>query len=114
MLPPAEKQSWICSVSEWGAALKRCAEFPKVKESRAVIVPIGSTEQHGYHMALLVDTVVRRYVSRALAERTGCVVMPAVWLRMVHGRLSCYGFAALGDLCRSCEGYRSQFAAPGT
>lgn len=49
-----------------------------IKEARAVIVPIGSTEQHGYHMALSVDTVVCRYVSRTLAERTGCVVMPAL------------------------------------
>lgn len=49
-----------------------------IKEARAVIIPLGSTEQHGHHMTLDTDNIVASYVSRRLAEKTGCVVVPTV------------------------------------
>ena len=50
----------------------------RIKESRAVIIPLGSTEQHGYHMTLDTDNIVGKYVSKVLAEKTDCVVLPVM------------------------------------
>ena len=49
-----------------------------IKKSKAVILPLGSTEQHGYHMAVGTDTVVSDYVCLELAKRTDCVVLPTL------------------------------------
>lgn len=50
----------------------------RMKEARAVIVPLGSTEQHGYHMTIDTDNIVAGYVAELLAEATNCVVMPVL------------------------------------
>ncbi len=50
----------------------------RMKEARAVILPLGSLEQHGYHMSLDTDNIVGGYVGRVLAERTNCAVLPVV------------------------------------
>ena len=56
----------------WPEAEKRMAE------ARAVILPLGSTEQHGYHMAVSTDAVISDYVCPELALRTECVVLPTL------------------------------------
>jgi Uncharacterized protein, putative amidase len=56
----------------WPEAEKRMAE------ARAIILPLGSTEQHGYHMAAATDVVVSDYVCPELARRTECVVLPTL------------------------------------
>ena len=48
----------------------------RIKEAKAVILPLGSTEQHGYHLTLDTDNIVGRYVSEKLAMKTDCVVLP--------------------------------------
>ncbi len=50
----------------------------RIRESRAVILPLGSTEQHGPHMSLATDTTVASYVSKVLGELTDCVVLPTL------------------------------------
>ncbi len=50
----------------------------RMKEARAVILPLGSLEQHGCHMSVNTDNLVGEYVSRVLAEKTGCVVLPVL------------------------------------
>lgn len=50
----------------------------RIRESRAVILPLGSTEQHGPHMSLATDTIVADYVAKVLGEQTDCVVLPAL------------------------------------
>jgi len=69
--------------------------WPEAKErmakARAVILPLASTEQHGYHMATATDTVISDYVCRTLAQRTGCLVLPT----LPYGQVwSARGFAA--------------------
>lgn len=44
-----------------------------------VIVPIGSTEQHGPHLPVGVDTMTAIAVSEDAAARTGAVLAPPVW-----------------------------------
>ena len=54
------------------AFAERIARFP------AVILPLGATEQHGYHMPLGVDTILAEALSLRIAEATGATVMPAI------------------------------------
>jgi creatinine amidohydrolase len=49
-----------------------------VEENRLVIVPVGSTEAHGPHLPLDVDTHQAGRVAELLAERVGAVVAPAL------------------------------------
>lgn len=49
-----------------------------VEEDRLVIVPVGSTEAHGPHLPLDVDTHQADHVANLLAERVGAVVAPAL------------------------------------
>lgn len=43
-----------------------------------VIVPVGSTEQHGPHGPLLTDVLVPQEVARRVAPRVGAVVAPSI------------------------------------
>lgn len=43
-----------------------------------VIIPTGSTEQHGQHMVLGTDSHIAREFARRISERTGILVAPTV------------------------------------
>ena len=45
----------------------------RMKEARAVILPLGSTEQHGYHMTIDTDNIVAGHVAGLLAKATDSV-----------------------------------------
>jgi creatinine amidohydrolase len=47
-----------------------------LKEHHTVIVPVGSTEQHGPHLALTADVLIPQEVARRVAPRLGAVVAP--------------------------------------
>jgi creatinine amidohydrolase len=47
-------------------------------EHRTVIVPIGSTEQHGPHGPLATDTIVPTEVARRVAPKVGAAVAPPI------------------------------------
>ena len=49
-----------------------------MKKARAVILPLGSFEQHGYHMTLNTDNIVADHIAKELAKATDCVVMPTL------------------------------------
>ena len=74
-----------------------------------VIVPTGSTEQHGPHGPLLTDVLVPNEVARRVAPEVGAVVAPADQLRavvparraspgLVHIRIPTF-MALVEDLC---------------
>lgn len=54
--------------------------WPEFKEAKArpVIVPIGSTEQHGQHLPIGTDAVLATCVAEDLAERIDGTVLPAL------------------------------------
>ena len=43
-----------------------------------VLVPVGSTEQHGPHAPLGTDTILAEYLANTVAERTGVIITPAI------------------------------------
>jgi creatinine amidohydrolase len=49
-----------------------------LKEHHTVIVPVGSTEQHGPHLALTADVLIPQEVARRVAPKVGGVVAPPV------------------------------------
>ena len=44
------------------------------KETRTVILPLGVTEQHGYHLPLSTDTLNAYELAKGIGIRTGAVV----------------------------------------
>jgi creatinine amidohydrolase len=46
------------------------------KKNPVVIVPTGSTEQHGPHLPLKVDIASADHIGRKVAEKTNCLVTP--------------------------------------
>jgi creatinine amidohydrolase len=53
-------------------------EYQEKIESSFLIIPVGSTEQHGYHLPLGVDTVIAENFALRIAEKTGGVVAPTL------------------------------------
>ncbi len=49
-----------------------------LKSSDMVIIPMGSTEQHGPHLPLGVDSYLSFDISKLISEKTGVVVAPVV------------------------------------
>ena len=78
-----------------------------------VIVPVGSTEQHGPHLPTQVDSLLVGEIARRAARRAGdlpIVVTPTVWCGLAEHHISLGGtlsldfptfFAVLRCLCRS-------------
>lgn len=53
------------------------ADFEKAQDN-VVVLPVGSTEQHGPHLPLGVDSYIARGISEILSERTGAIVAPTL------------------------------------
>jgi creatinine amidohydrolase len=49
------------------------------KAQNVIIIPVGSTEQHGSHLPLGTDTMVAMMVAEDAAEQAGVVVAPPLW-----------------------------------
>lgn len=81
-----------------------------LREHQTVIVPTGSTEQHGPHGPLATDVLVPLEVARRVAPRVGAVVAPTInyglsyphvgFTGVVHVRIPTF-MALVEDLCAS-------------
>lgn len=49
-----------------------------VKDFPVAILPLGATEQHGYHLPLGVDIFLSEGISKILSKRTGALLLPAI------------------------------------
>lgn len=49
-----------------------------LRQGRPVVVPIGSTEQHGPHLPVGTDFLVADTLGRMLADRADCIVTPTI------------------------------------
>lgn len=48
-------------------------------DTETLLVPVGSTEQHGHHMPLGVDVFMPEGVCEQVGRRTDCLIAPPVW-----------------------------------
>ena len=81
-----------------------------LKDHDTVIVPTGSTEQHGPHGPLLTDVLVPTEVARRVAPRIGALVAPSInyglsyphvgFAGVVHIRIQTF-MTLIEDLCAS-------------
>lgn len=74
--------------------------WPEIKERldaglTDILVPAGSTEQHGHHMPLGVDTFIPDWVAQAVAERTGTLITPPIWFSTAEHHMGFPGSIAL-------------------
>src|SRR5512134_1045561 len=57
-------------------------KHPEIKayleHKKSIIVPFGSTEQHGPHLPTGTDTFVAAHIAREAGKRTGTVVAPVM------------------------------------
>jgi creatinine amidohydrolase len=51
----------------------------EAKKDTVVILPVGSIEQHGYHLPVDVDTNLASYVAEKVVERTNTLLLPPVY-----------------------------------
>ncbi len=81
-----------------------------LERTQTIIVPTGSTEQHGPHGPLLTDAIIPTEVARRVAERIGALVAPPInyalsyphvgFTGVVHIRVPTF-MSLIEDLCAS-------------
>lgn len=57
-------------------------DFDKIRRDGIVVLPVGSTEQHGPHLPLSVDAIISEGLSEMVAREMGGAVAPTI----------CYGY----------------------
>ena len=68
-----EREVWLQNLT-WEDVKQRTAEC-----QGTIILPIGSTEQHGTHLPLGTDTMVANAIAEAAAQKAGVLVAPPLW-----------------------------------
>ena len=86
------------------------AYMARAGDAATVIVPTGSTEQHGPHGALLTDMLIAQEVARRAAPSVGALVAPSInyalsyphvgFTGLVHIKVSTF-MSLIEDLCHS-------------
>jgi creatinine amidohydrolase len=81
-----------------------------LSDHHTVIVPVGSTEQHGPHLALSADVIIPQEVARRVAPKVGAVVAPPIsyalsyphvgFKGLVHIRIPTF-MSLVEDLCHA-------------
>jgi creatinine amidohydrolase len=66
-----------------------------LKQRRDIIMPIGSTEQHGPNGLIGTDAITAEVVAHAVAEATGALVAPTIAVGMAQHHLAFPGSMAL-------------------
>ena len=66
-----------------------------LKTNRGIIMPIGSTEQHGPNGLIGTDAITAEFVAKGVGEATGAVVAPTISVGMAQHHLGFKGSMAL-------------------
>ena len=53
-------------------------DFDKIRKDGIVVLPVGSTEQHGPHLPLSVDAIISEGLAEMVARQVGGVVAPVI------------------------------------
>lgn len=67
----------------------------KAEEGAVVIIPLGSMEQHGVHLPLGTDFFIALEISRRVAEKTGSIVAPILWVGLSKEHMAFKGTITL-------------------
>ena len=65
----------------------------EAKKDTIVILPVGSIEQHGYHLPVDTDTDLVNYVAERVADRTNALLLPPIYYGYVE-----YGLKTPGSV----------------
>jgi creatinine amidohydrolase len=68
-----EKQVWIQNLT-WEEVKQKTTE-----SKGTIILPVGSTEQHGCHLPVGTDTMAANSVAEAAALKANILVAPPLW-----------------------------------
>ena len=66
-----------------------------LKDSHGIIIPIGSTEQHGPNGLIGTDAICAEVVARAVGEATGALVAPTISVGMAQHHMAFTGSITL-------------------
>jgi mycofactocin precursor peptide peptidase len=72
------------------------ATWPEVPTGATVLVPVGSTEQHGPHLPLETDTIIAEAVCNGTAAVVGALVAPPITFGSSYEHQSFPGTASIG------------------
>lgn len=73
------------------------ATWPDLASRPTVVVPVGSTEQHGPHLPVATDTIIASAVANALADELDGYVAPAVSITASGEHQGFPGVASIGS-----------------
>lgn len=72
-------------------------EYVEAADNPTVVVPIGSTEQHGPHLPLGVDAYQAEDVAEGVAERADIIAAPPIWYGDAEHHMAFPGTVALSS-----------------
>ena len=77
------------------------------------VVPVGATEQHGPHLPAGTDTIIATALCDRVAERTGCLVLPAISVACSfgHGQVMGGTISSTPELVASTARQYAEWAA---
>ncbi len=95
-----------------------------LKDTKSVILPCGSTEEHGYHLPLATDALIAEELARRVSSRRKILVAPAVNYGVCRSTAPFAGTltlrfqtmnALIEDICESLyrHGFRNIIILPG-
>lgn len=82
-------------MSRWIHEMKWPEVAEYLKSNDTALIPVGSTEQHGSHMAMMTDAAEAIDVAGEVAERTGVLVTPPLWFGWTPHHMSFPGTICL-------------------
>ena len=50
----------------------------RIKEVPVALVPVGATEQHGYHLPVGTDVFLAEKLAEKVSDRTGALIYPSI------------------------------------
>lgn len=68
----------MAEMNNYAGTMNRVEFVERLKSTKAVIIPVGSCEQHGYHLPLDTDNLIGSALAEMAAKETDCIVMPPV------------------------------------
>jgi creatinine amidohydrolase len=82
-------------MSRWIHEMKWPEVAEYLESNDTVLIPVGSTEQHGAHMAMMTDAAEAIDVAHAVAEQTGVLITPPLWFGWTPHHMSFAGTIGL-------------------